>query len=273
MHGALSSFGDAEIVGALQRQRLSYGPFDLAIDLRASAALLQRHAPAESELASGGRALAKELEAHLWAHDTPELRQARQALHRVWTAFEPAYHGLAEIGRELFAHSDNLFPTLEAIADVERNARHGSSSKIPAAELIDAGLPASRRNGPPSRRMRSTPPMVASVTSERALVEVVLHASSESNVWLGFSQDIAEGGVFVASYAAHPLGAHLDLDLHLHDHDEAVRVTGQVTWLRPASAGDDLPAGYGVRLTDASHEATKLLTRFASRRTPIFYDD
>jgi len=270
MQSALSSFTDPMVVRALQRQRLSYGAIDLALDLRASAALVARHAPAMMELADSGRALAKDLEAHLWVHDTPELRQARAALHRVWTAFEPAYHGLAELGRELFTQSDNIFPTLEAIADVERNARNESSSRHHAADLIEAELPSSRRSGPPSRRVRSSPPVL---DDPRALIEVVLHASSESNVWLGFSQDIAEGGVFVASYVAHPLGARLELDLHVHDRDEPVRVSGHVTWLRPASAGDDLPAGYGVRLTDASHEATKLLTKFASRRTPIFYDD
>jgi Tfp pilus assembly protein PilZ len=277
MQAALGTQTDPVIVRALRRQRLSYGPIDLAIDLRAGAALLARHAPALAELATEGRALAAQLETHLWAHDTEELREARHALNRVWCGFEPAYHGLAHLGRELFAEADGLFPTLEAIADLERQARHESSSQHPAAELMEAelppsrrGAPSSRRAGPSSRRMRSAPPPPAAA---RALVEVILHAGSESNVWLGFSQDIAEGGVFVASYVSHPIGAELDLDLLLNDRDAPMRVSGEVCWLRPPSAGDDMPAGYGVRLTEASKQATRLLTRLANVRTPIFYDD
>jgi Tfp pilus assembly protein PilZ len=277
MQAALDTQPHPVVTRALRRQRLSYGPIDLALDLRAGAALINRHAPALAELAAEGRALAAQLETHLWAHDTEELREARHALNRVWCGFEPAYHALASLGCELFAEAEGLFPTLEAIADLERQARHESSSQHLAADLMEAeippsrrGAPSSRRTGSSSRRMRSAPPPPVDA---RALVEVILHAGSESNVWLGFSQDIAEGGVFVASYVSHPIGAALDLDLLINDRDAAVRVSGEVCWLRPPSAGDDMPAGYGVRLTEASKQATQLLTRLANVRTPIFYDD
>lgn len=273
----LESHVDPVITRALALQRLSYGPIDLAIDLRAGAALLARTG-SEKALADEACALAAKLEHHLWTHDTSELREARKALHRVWSAFEPAYHALAELGRELFTHAEGVFPTLEAIADLERHARHESSSAMPAAAIVESELPPiSHRSAPPSRRsgpwsMRVRPSHGAHDTA-RKLVEVDLHAESESNVWLGFSQDIAEGGVFVASYVHHPIGAELDLDLHLHGNDEPIRVAGEVTWLRPHGAGDDMPAGFGVRLTQASKEATQALTRLANARTPIFYDD
>lgn len=278
LQAALLGSDDPVVVRTLQRQKLSYGPIDLAIDLRAGAALLLRHSPERSALAEEARALAAKLETHLWAHDTRQLREARKALHRVWSAFEPTYHDIAELGRELFNDAEGMFPTLEAIADVERQARHESSSSMRAIDIVESELPpASRRSSaPPSMRSghHSQRVVVARPTDvARKVVEVELHVDSESNVWLGFSQDIAEGGVFVASYVAHPIGAELDLDLHLHDRDAPVRVSGHVCWVRPPSAGDDLPAGYGVRLTDASHDATRALTRLANVRTPIFYDD
>jgi uncharacterized protein (TIGR02266 family) len=92
-------------------------------------------------------------------------------------------------------------------------------------------------------------------------------------VWLGFSQDLAEGGVFVATYESRPIGARVDLALHLDGRDEPLRIGGRVHWLRPHSAGDDMPVGVGVRLVDVSREAAKTLQAFAVKRTPIFYDD
>jgi Tfp pilus assembly protein PilZ len=99
---------------------------------------------------------------------------------------------------------------------------------------------------------------------------------SESNLWLGFSQDMAEGGVFVATYDTRPLGTRGEIALHLDksdDEGEPIALIGNVHWVRPSSAGEDLPAGVGVRLTNLTTEVAQRLEAFAARRTPIFYDD
>ncbi len=258
------------VSAALQRVKLAYGPIDLAVDLRALAALVERH-EVDKELPVSTRALAKKLEDLLISHDTAELREARRALRRVWAVFEGTYRHLAELGRELFSDDpEAMFPTLDAIANVERTARHESSSRAPASLLVERGLPASRRTGVSSRRMRAMRRPI--VDAPPVSLEVMLHSHSESNLWLGFSQDIAEGGVFLATYGAHALGTPVELDLHINNEDP-VRVSGVVHWQRPAGAGDDLPAGVGVRLTQLSADAAKILHTFAARRTPIFYDD
>lgn len=257
------------VSAALGRVSLAYGPVDLAFDLRTLAALVERNSldPAMYESA---RALARKLENVLTTYDTDELREARRALRRVWAVFEGTYLQVADVGRELFGGDpEAMFPTLDAIANIERNARRESSSRAPAALLVERGLPASRRASVSSRRMRAV--RRASIDAPPVTADVILSATSESTLWLGFSQDIAEGGIFVATYGAHALGAPMVLELQLPDRELSVR--GVVHWIRPATAGDDLPAGVGVRLTDLSPEAAKLLRTFAAQRTPIFYDD
>ena len=274
--------GDVPAVArALKQLRLSYGPIDLAVDLRTLAALLERHAEAflsvegfTPDLPASTRALARKVEDVLHEADTPELEQARSALHRMWYLFEQAYRELAAVGRELFAdHADAIFPSLESIAEIQRTARQQSSSKVPAAMLVERAIPPSRRamsRRPSSHSMAAVrPPAEAAPLS----LEVVLDATSESNLWLGFSQDMAEGGVFIATYETRPLGARIEISLRLHEDAEPIFLFGNVHWLRPPSAGDDFPVGVGVRLADVSTETARVLQKFAARRTPIFYDD
>lgn len=260
----------AGVARALSRVKQAYGPVDLAVDLRALAALVERH-ELDKELPVSTRALAHRLEDLLISHDTPELRESRRALRRVWAVFEETYRQLADVGRSLFSDDpEAMFPTLDAICDVERSARSASSSRAPASVLVERGLPMSRRSGVSSRRMRAVRKSI--IDAPPTHVEVVLNGASDSNLWLGFSQDIAEGGIFLATYAPHPLGAPMELDVVVIDR-EPLRMAGVVHWLRPSSAGDDLPAGVGVRLTQLSPENAKVLQAFAAARTPIFYDD
>ncbi|GAC1544576.1 MAG: hypothetical protein NVS3B10_32010 [Polyangiales bacterium] len=270
---------------ALRQLRLSYGPLDLALDLRTLATFADAHsdvldgaAEFERDLPATTRALAARLETLLHAADTPELQQSRSALHRMWALFETSYRALAELGRELFPDlADEGFPTLEAIAQIERTARSHSSSRAPAAVIVEEAIPSSRRarvRRPSSRRMPAMRPTMEGLEAGAPplRLEVVMSSTSESNLWLGFAQDIAEGGVFVATYEARPLGTRIDLTLHV-EGDEPIAVAGNVHWLRPQSAGDDMPVGLGVRLIDVSTALVKRLQAFAVRRTPIFYDD
>lgn len=263
---------------ALRTVRLSYGPIDLALDLRTLAAHVETHTADlvgaegfDADLVDSTGRLARALEDHLFSADTPELHQARRALHRMWTLFERSYRELAEIGREIFHHDgEDIFPTLEAIAHVSRTARHQSSSSRPATIIVEESLPGPK-SGPisrrSSRRMMAVRPEAAPLS-----LEVLLHGASDSNLYLGFSQDVAEGGVFVATYEERPLGATVELSLEI-DGKEPVKVSGQVHWTRPQGAGDDMPVGLGVRLLAVSQELGKTLQAFAARRTPIFYDD
>jgi uncharacterized protein (TIGR02266 family) len=257
------------VSAALGRVQLAYGPVDLAFDLRTLSALAERNS-LDAKVVGDARSLAHKLESVLTTYDTEELREARRALRRVWFVFEETYRQLCSVGREIFSDDpEAMFPTLDAIANIERNARHSSTSLAPASLIVERGIPHSRRTSVSSRRMRAI--RRANLDAAPLNTEVVLSLTSESTLWLGFSQDIAEGGVFVATYQHPPLGAPMELELQFPDRE--LKVKGVVHWARPAQAGDDLPAGVGVRLTNLSADDAKVLHTFAARRTPIFYDD
>jgi len=121
------------------------------------------------------------------------------------------------------------------------------------------------------------PPLEALASREPptrgAVAEVNLHSTSESNVWLGFSQDVADGGVFIATYSSHHVGEEMQLEVLLPGHDEPLRLAGVVQWVRPLGAGEDVPPGVGVRVIEMSVEAARALQTFARYRTPLFYDE
>ena len=96
---------------------------------------------------------------------------------------------------------------------------------------------------------------------------------SGSNFYAGFTEDISEGGVFMASYAILPVGAQVAIQLALPGGFE-IRATGTVRWLRYSGdeeAGAE-PPGMGIEL-DAVDEADRLLIReFVQNRSPYFVD-
>jgi uncharacterized protein (TIGR02266 family) len=146
-------------------------------------------------------------------------------------------------------------------------------------ELIDAealeievGL-----SEPPPAKLPSTPPTAGERQSwsdtrraNRQTVEIEVGISSESNFYLGFTENLSAGGVFVATYALKPLGSQLEVALAFPSGDE-MRVPGIVRWLREATP-DGWP-GMGVQFESLSPADEAKIRKFLSLRDPLFYDD
>ena len=98
-----------------------------------------------------------------------------------------------------------------------------------------------RRRGPRARRRRGPAPRpvpaAASVAAGRrraARRAVRIHASidmrSDSNFFTGFSMDISEGGVFIATVEPVPRGTPVELDFTLPG-GRPLKVSGVVRWV------------------------------------------
>jgi uncharacterized protein (TIGR02266 family) len=83
------------------------------------------------------------------------------------------------------------------------------------------------------------------------------------------SEDIAAGGLFVATYKELPLGAHVELTLTLPS-DVSVTTTGRIVWAREGS--DDMVPGVGVAFEKLEPQAREAIEHFISARPPLFYD-
>ncbi|MDB4940938.1 MAG: hypothetical protein JWP97_472 [Labilithrix sp.] len=106
--------------------------------------------------------------------------------------------------------------------------------------------------------------------ANRHTVEIEVGISSESNFYLGFTENLSAGGVFVATYLAKPLGAEVVVALELPT-GESLRIPGVVRWHRDGTS-EGWP-GMGVQFEGLSAEDEATIRKFLSLREPMFYDD
>jgi uncharacterized protein (TIGR02266 family) len=107
---------------------------------------------------------------------------------------------------------------------------------------------------------------------ERAPLEVEVTIESDHNFFNGFSENVSEGGLFVATHMPLPVGRTLEVEFTLPDVSRKLHVTCVVCWIRPYGETIDLPAGMGVRFVDLAPADADLIAAFVRRREPIFYD-
>ena len=70
-------------------------------------------------------------------------------------------------------------------------------------------------------------------SAKRHLVEAEVTLESESTVFTGLVRDVAQGGVFVATYQPRPVGTAVSLKLTLPE--TCIEVRGHVRWRRELS--------------------------------------
>jgi uncharacterized protein (TIGR02266 family) len=276
---------------------------DLAHARFAEAAPDVRDAHAEAAGAiEKAREAAAALEFALREGESAEHARLRGTIGRLWTMFVPAYEKAAAAGRTLTRSDgkERQFPPLALVASHRRAQSRplslvpGRASAPPAAtgDVVGAGA---GPGGDDVRVLRSEPPpaldtaVSASVAADvrahaehedrqswsesrrrqRQTVEIEVGISSESNFFVGFTENLSEGGVFVATYARKPIGAHVDVVLTF-PNGASIQVPGVVRWLRDASS-EGWP-GMGVQFEQLSPEDEKNIRKFLSLREPMFYD-
>lgn len=113
-------------------------------------------------------------------------------------------------------------------------------------------------------------PMEARVfTRADAELEVRVTLESEHNFILGRSENISEGGLFVATSEVRPLGSTAAIEVWLPGEAKPIAATGEVRWVRPGGA---LAAGIGFRFVDLGDEGMAAIRRFVEEREPMFWE-
>ena len=110
--------------------------------------------------------------------------------------------------------------------------------------------------------------------STRRSVRVGVTLTSDSNLYVGFTDNISEGGLFVATHEILEIGEEVRLSFELPDSDDRIEVDGEVRWHREVSdAEQGIYPGYGVQFTGLSDEDKTKLQRFLEQREPMFHPD
>ncbi len=96
---------------------------------------------------------------------------------------------------------------------------------------------------------------------------------SDSNFYTGFTQDLSEGGVFVATYELQPLGTQIEVNFMLPGGHE-LNVIGVVRWLKdPIEDTPGVYPGMGIQFVQVGAEDREAIQEFVQNRAPMFYDD
>ncbi len=106
-------------------------------------------------------------------------------------------------------------------------------------------------------------------SSPRKKLQVGIGLHSDSQIFVGFSEDLSDGGVFVATQQQLPPGSLVVLDLDL---PTGVRVScrGRVAWVRE---GCELHRpGVGVAFEALAQADREAILAFTRESPPLFYD-
>lgn len=118
------------------------------------------------------------------------------------------------------------------------------------------------------------PKSVAPSKSGAHEVEAGVGFNSDTNFFAGFTEDIGDGGLFVATVDILPLGTKISLNFSLPD-GQTIKTKGIVRWVRDPGfgGGGDAKPGMGIQFEDIPDEIKKSIHAFMNAREPMFYDD
>lgn len=122
---------------------------------------------------------------------------------------------------------------------------------------------------PPAPPRRGSAPEIRQHRRVDLHVEITLE--SDSNFYAGVSNNVSEGGVFVASHAAPPVGATVTLSLGLPGTGRFT-LAGIVRWVRDDEVCHGALAGCGIQWIDLPTDARHAIEHFVRSRDTELYE-
>jgi uncharacterized protein (TIGR02266 family) len=130
----------------------------------------------------------------------------------------------------------------------------------------------SRLPGAPAATIRGETPPDPRRTAQRFSIDTDIGFQSESNFYTGFTEDISEGGLFLATFDCRPIGSVLFINFTL-PNGELVSAEGIVRWIREFNQSTpDTTPGMGVQFTSLAEGHRAAINRFLTQREPMFYE-
>jgi uncharacterized protein (TIGR02266 family) len=210
--------------------------------------------------------------------NTPKdvMNVAQNIAHAVGALFEAEKAPEERAGKtSVRAALGSLSQTMALLQDVKSSHRGVSAATATIAGAMSKLHPLTAVPSMIPGRPPSSPPAAAQAVllGPRESVEANVGASSETNFYVGFSGEISEGGVFVATYNTLDVGALVTLHVSLPGGFE-FKAPGRVHFVRdPMDMSDEAEPGMGVKFEALTSEHRELILRFVRKRAPMFYDD
>ena len=107
--------------------------------------------------------------------------------------------------------------------------------------------------------------------THRVSIELEVTTQGQHNFFHGMTEDISQGGLFVATTQLYPIGTHVEIVLRLDGH--ALHITADVVWLRDVARSDgDTPRGMGLRFSNVPEEDLQKIRHFLHKKEPLFFE-
>lgn len=218
-------------------------------------------APSQQRMASG---LARVV-GHLYAAEVEAAQGAHGALDRALVGIE----ALLETARADSGQSDLAATLARSLARLHPpTIALGRALSDPDDEAEVVPLLLSRRRQPkPSGDDATTTQRRA---EQRESLEVDIGFASDTNFYSGFSGDLSDGGLFVATYSVLPVGTELLLSFVLPGGRQ-ISAKGRVQWTSEPHDDAELTPGMGVRFEELSTDDAEAVRAFLAQREPIFH--
>lgn len=167
-----------------------------------------------------------------------------------------------------------LSQCLERLQDVTVRGREIDAATGTIARTLAILYPISRvqERGPLPSEPTATKPIPHDTrrSTERVGIEVDVGFASESQFYTGYTQDISEGGLFVATHDLKKIGTKMAVSFTLPD-GYLVSAVGVVRWLREYNdLTDDISPGMGVQFIDLSKDDRGAIEKFLTVCPGIF---
>lgn len=153
-----------------------------------------------------------------------------------------------------------------AAPSVAPSIRATPSQSVELSRLVVSTRPAapSESVAPPSsgaeRRLR-----------ERRECEFDVEFLGDSHFITGITQDLSEGGVFVATYQRLPIGTPVSLAFELPD-GHRVEAHGEVRWIRGEREESSTRPGLGIAFTELDAESLSKISAFCGSLPARYYE-
>lgn len=110
-------------------------------------------------------------------------------------------------------------------------------------------------------------------TAPRVALVAEVGFGSDTNFFNGFSTDIADGGLFIATCSLLPIGNVVDMSFSL-PNGSRIEAKGEVRWVRELDdKNPEVFPGMGVRFVDLAPASRKAINDFVNQREPMFFPD
>lgn len=107
--------------------------------------------------------------------------------------------------------------------------------------------------------------------SKRVSMELEVTTSGQHNFFHGMTEDVSQGGLFVATTQIFPLKTRVSITLHLDG--AGLEIATEVVWLREHALTDsDAPRGMGLRFLQISEDDLEKIRHFLHKKEPLFFE-